>query len=287
MNSDNIQLKYLDTKERKSKSEVIPLLNETRTTYSNWWTLKWLKAIEYFSDDTRIIQGKNLAIKGQVSEILIEPGKVEAKVQGNKIKPYLVRLEFVLFSEQLWERILEELSLKAEYQTKILVNEIPPVIEEICQKEDKSLFPLLKNDLKAGCNCPDWAIPCKHIAAVYYLLADMINSKPMILFNIRGKTRNEVIEIINQKRIKKLDFSNTIKDEAQKQLSLITDYTVGFWSLKNSQVNLREDEQPNSIDISKILTESPFILSNVNLSTLIRKSYETARTLALKELEKY
>lgn len=271
MTSDNERLNCLDDKDKESSNYSLQ-------------ALKWLNSIEYFSDDSRVTQGKNLALKGQVSDLIIEPGKVDAKVQGDKIKPYSVRLEFTIFSESLWEKVLEELSQKAVYQAKILNGEIPLEIETICQKENSSLFPLLKNDLRAGCNCPDWAIPCKHIAAVYYLLADMINNDPMVLFRIRGKTRNEVVEIINQKRIKNFIHENKSTNKTTTD-DIVENNNINdnFWLMKNNQVNLSDTEQQNSLDITKILAESPFVLSNVNLSTLIRNSYETAKQVAQKK----
>ncbi|MBN1328157.1 MAG: SWIM zinc finger family protein [Candidatus Heimdallarchaeota archaeon] len=278
MTSEDIHLRNFDNKER-SDSKIFHNLNEAKISNCPWWVTKWLKSIEYFSDDTRVTQGKNLALKGKVFDLSIESGKVEAKVQGNKIKPYSVRLEFALFTENFWQVILEELSLKAEYQAKILIGDIPHIIEELCQRENRSLFPMLKNDLKAGCNCPDWAIPCKHIAAVYYLLADVIKGDPMILFKIRGKAKNEIMEIINQKRFNNTNQTFSVYDRTLKE-KLNSDISIAdFWSLKDKQINLQIDYQFNSIDISKLLTESPFMLSNVNLSILIEKSYETAKSL--------
>nr|WP_244222920.1 SWIM zinc finger family protein [Cupriavidus lacunae] len=36
------------------------------------------------------------------------------------------------------------------------------------------------------CSCPDWAVPCKHLAAVIYLLSREIDGNPFLVFSLRG-----------------------------------------------------------------------------------------------------
>ena len=43
------------------------------------------------------------------------------------------------------------------------------------------------------CSCPDWANPCKHIAATHYVLGEAIERDPFLLFELRGRTKVDVL----------------------------------------------------------------------------------------------
>jgi uncharacterized Zn finger protein len=62
------------------------------------------------------------------------------------------------------------------------------------------LFPASRGDLKTDCSCPDWANPCKHIAAVYYLLGEQFDEDPFLLFELRGRTKDEVAAALRERR---------------------------------------------------------------------------------------
>lgn len=51
-------------------------------------------------------------------------------------------------------------------------------------------------DLKTECSCPDWSNPCKHIAAVYYLLGEEFDRDPFLIFRLRGMEREELFGLL-------------------------------------------------------------------------------------------
>src|SRR6266567_2741324 len=67
-----------------------------------------------------------------------------------------------------------------------------------------SLFPTAARELETDCSCPDWANPCKHIAAVYYLLAERFDEDPFLIFKLRGRTKDEIIQALREKRTETL-----------------------------------------------------------------------------------
>ena len=40
------------------------------------------------------------------------------------------------------------------------------------------LFPGAARELSLDCSCPDGAVPCKHFAAMFYLLAEAFDEDP-------------------------------------------------------------------------------------------------------------
>jgi uncharacterized Zn finger protein len=55
------------------------------------------------------------------------------------------------------------------------------------------LFPSSYDDLRTDCSCPDDSNPCKHIAAVYYLLGEEFDRNPFLIFTLRGRSREELV----------------------------------------------------------------------------------------------
>jgi len=284
VNSEDTRLNRFQTMDRKASRGIKPK-SSSDSLGDSWWAKRWIQSFDYFTDEPRVIQGRNFAMKGQVTNILISPGKIEAKVQGNKFKPFSVRIEFNVFSDEEWQKVLNVLVTKAEFQAKMHIGKLPEKIEEIFNQQSLSLFPDLKNDLRAGCNCPDWAIPCKHVSAVYYLFANLFDKDPFLLFKLRGKTKNEVIQIINQKRTQRFISKDLHQNEMIKDSVISTTAIENFWTLKNSNITLPK-EQLASLNTERILADAPFRISSINISQLICASYKKAKEIIDKELQK-
>jgi uncharacterized Zn finger protein len=165
-----------------------------------WWSKRWVSVLESFGWSNRLERGRRYARKGQVLDFEISTGKVEATVQGSVKKPYSVTIEIKPITEKAWDHITEEMSRKAIFAAKLLAGEMPDDIEEAFEAEDISLFPEKSKEIKTCCSCPDSANPCKHIAAVYYILAEEFDRNPFMIFKLRGRTKDEIISSLRQKR---------------------------------------------------------------------------------------
>src|SRR5262249_14112922 len=130
---------------------------------------------------------------GQVLSVAIEKGMVKAKVQGSRPKPYDVTIEVATLSESNWAKVLDALGRQALFAAKLLAGEMPQDIEEPFKGVGLSLFPTKLGDLKTDCSCPDWSNPCKHIAAVYYLLGEEFDRDPFLIFALRGLSRDALL----------------------------------------------------------------------------------------------
>ena len=161
-----------------------------------WWAKRWIEVLESFNIGARLDRGRSYARRGQVLSIEIGKGKVTAKVQGSRPKPYEIKLQIKTLSSADWQKLIQGLSKKAIYTAKLLAGEMPPDIERVFQEEGISLFPKKGNDLKTDCSCPDWSNPCKHIAAVYYLLGEEFDRDPFLVFKLRGMSREELLKTL-------------------------------------------------------------------------------------------
>lgn len=163
----------------------------------SWWARRWIAVLESFDIGARLGRGRSYARRGQVVSIEIEKGNVSAKVQGSRPKPYDIKLQIKTLAARDWQRLAKALSRKAIFVAKLLAGEMPPDIEKVFQEAGLSLFPERMKDLNTECSCPDWSNPCKHIAAVYYLLGEEFDRDPFLIFQLRGMSREELVESLS------------------------------------------------------------------------------------------
>ncbi len=165
-----------------------------------WWASRWIDVLESFGWASRLERGRQYARAGQVLSIELEPGIVCAQVQGSRPRPYSVRIEIKPLSDAAWERVITAMAERAIFAAQLLAGEMPRDIEEAFAAGGASLFPTSARDIKTHCSCPDWANPCKHIAAVYYLLGEAFDRDPFVLFHLRGRTQEQIVAALRARR---------------------------------------------------------------------------------------
>jgi len=166
----------------------------------SWWAKRWTAALRRIMDSGRLSRGRSYARRGQVMDIREEKGAITARVQGSRRTPYQVRIRVKPLSDEEWERVLDLLADQAIFTAQLLAGEMPADIEEAFTAAGTSLFPASAQDLETDCSCPDWANPCKHIAAVYFLLGEAFDDDPFMLFHLRGRTQEQVLAGLRARR---------------------------------------------------------------------------------------
>ncbi|MGH9105565.1 MAG: SWIM zinc finger family protein, partial [Acidimicrobiales bacterium] len=166
----------------------------------SWWSKRFLDAVETALVGGRSTRGRSYARKGQVIDISVEPGLISARVQGSRRVPYKVRLAMPVASDEQWGRALASLAGQAVYSASMLAGELPHEVEEEFAGAGTALFPSVSSRLSTDCTCPDWANPCKHVAAVCYLVAEHFDRDPFALLAWRGRGRDELLGELRQRR---------------------------------------------------------------------------------------
>ncbi len=180
-----------------------PFIVEARkhTFGQEWWGKEWIAALEALGEAGRLERGRRYARNGSVLNLRIGHGEVSARVQGSRPRPYRTYVRLKALSKQDWEKALRALAKEALYSAKLLSGEMPPDIEKVFHRVGLSLFPRARGDISFSCTCPDeWSSPCKHCAAVYYLLADQFDADPFVLFHLRGMNREQVLAALRRLR---------------------------------------------------------------------------------------
>lgn len=169
---------------------------------TTWWGKRWIDALERVlgGDAGRLSRGRTYARAGRTHDLVVKGGRVTAKVTGSRPKPYDVSVEMGSLTKSDWDRAIAAMASRAEFAAELLADRMPPSIDEAFAKTGKSLFPLTRADLVTSCSCPDWGDPCKHVAAAHYVLGEALDRDPFLLFELRGRTKERVLEALHAAR---------------------------------------------------------------------------------------
>ncbi len=175
----------------------------------SWWAQRWIEVLHSFDIGARLQRGRSYARRGQVLSIEIQKGSITAKVQGSRPSPYEISIEVKPLAKPAWAKVARAVSSQAVFASKLLGGEMPHEMEEVFRAAGVSLFPARYGDLKTECSCPDWSNPCKHIAAVYYLLGEEFDRDPFLIFKLRGMSRDEFLALLGE------SGATSVADEAE------------------------------------------------------------------------
>jgi uncharacterized Zn finger protein len=163
-----------------------------------WWSRRFIGVLESYGMSGRLARGRSYARAGQVLDFELAQGKITAQVQGSRARPYQVKIGVLPLTTAQWRRVQDRLASQALFRAKLLAGEMPHEIEEVFDECGTPLFPRSAGDLDMRCSCPDWEVPCKHLAAVCYVLAEEFDRDPFGLLAWRGKGREELLAALSQ-----------------------------------------------------------------------------------------
>ena len=181
-----------------------------------WWGEHWLRSLENVDYDNRLPRGASYARSGRVKNIKIKGNQVVAKVSGRRATPYRVTIIIPPFFEEDVERLMKKIIERPTLISKLLNRELDPAILGIAEELDLKVFPRQWTDFKMLCSCPDWAVPCKHLASVIYMLCREIDNNPFVVFeihnvNLLDELKKHEIVIPNQKKTEIPILSNLLR----------------------------------------------------------------------------
>lgn len=188
----------------------------------SWWSRRFIDVIESFALGNRLTRGRSYARAGQVISLNVAAGEVAAKVQGSRVRPYAVRVGLTPYPEATWQRIETALAEQARYSARLLAGEMPNDLEEVFTASGVSLFPTRIRDLAMHCSCPDSAVPCKHLAATLYLLAEAFDTDPFRILQWRGRSREDLLA-----RLRELRSAEAGEHPDSAQPAMVSEGTAG------------------------------------------------------------
>lgn len=168
---------------------------------SAWWARRWIGALEAMRLGARLGRGRQYAVSGQVTDLVLDGPHVEASVTGSRPEPYRVRLDFTSVRD---DSVAKRLGTEPMLLARLLTDDLPTEVEELLREGDVPLFPRSEPlgktpegkpvyDVRMSCSCPDWARPCKHVVAVLLLLGEEVARRPSSLLALRGVDIDDLV----------------------------------------------------------------------------------------------
>ncbi len=159
----------------------------------SWWGRRWFELLEAFRLGARLGRGRSYAAAGQVSALTVAPGLVTAHVQGVADTPYRSEIRCRRLEGEPLARLVARLREQPMWVARLLIGDLPAEVETLFATAGCPLFPAREHDVTSRCSCPDWANPCKHLAAVYYLMGESVARQPLLLLELRGVRREDLV----------------------------------------------------------------------------------------------
>lgn len=245
-----------------------------------WWGQQWLKSLSHIDFSNRLPRGSAYASRGAVVDLKIKTNKISAKVQGTRRTPYKIDINIPLFDAQQKKDILKAVNSNPMVLSELLNHKLPSEIMDIAKQKNIPVFPKTWKDFDMSCSCPDWAVPCKHLAAVIYIMANEIDRNPFEVFKLHG------LDIM-----KEIENSGMLKGNKKSTFAKASDFLADKIKPTNEK-NLRTSKD---IDFSfipdlkaqlfSLLTPKPIFYTS-DFTTILKKAYtKTSRevTNILKE----
>lgn len=246
----------------------------------SWWAGRWIAALERLVDSGRLGRGRSYARGRQVTELEVGPEGVQAAVQGSRPRPYDVTVRFKRLTDAEWEEVAGAMAAEAIYAARLLSGEMPEGIEDAFSAAGTSLFPAERGDIETDCSCPDWANPCKHVAAVHYLLGERFEEDPFLIFELRGRTKEQIAEALRARRAGAVveETPAETDEPAQAEESpapMLGDSAEAFWEagagLASVAISFREPEI-DALPVKR-LGPPPFWRGRRNFTELMEQAY--------------
>lgn len=264
---------------------------------STWWAGRWTAALERLVNEGRLARGRTYARGGRVLALDVAADGVQARVQGSRPSPYQVSIGLRSLSDAAWESVLDALAAQAIYAARLLSGEMPEDVETVFASAGAHLLPAEAGDLQTSCSCPDWANPCKHVAAVYYLLGERFDADPFLLFLLRGRGREELLAALRARRAPTASEEPATSDAAPEparsasrpEASVPSTDLVRYWAAGADEGPLALTFAPPESDAlaAKQLGPPPFVADQAAWAARLEPVYRAisrhARGLALED----
>jgi len=251
-----------------------------------WWGNAWLEAMARIDYDTnRLPRGRSYANGGRVQEIQICKGVVKAKVKGRQPKPYQVTIYLQKFFPEQLAKIQSCIAEDPSLASELALGKLPEEMLDRLAQEKIYLLPTTWQELNANCSCPDWANPCKHLAAVYYLIANEVDKNPFILFHLRGIETNTLMQAAGfAEPATAAENEETFIPYTQIKVPIKDNKKDNKVEPEFSSILSSLSQEKDSAAIFALLEESPLFYPEANFKQILFKAYHNI-TNHIKQLQ--
>jgi len=274
---------YFESKPRIETDRGIKTRSRRGKFGQSWWAARWITALERLVDAGRLRRGRSYARSGQVLSIEEASHGLKARVQGSRSRPYKVTIQLQPLTDEEWERIIDQMAEQAIFAAQLLAGEMPQDIEVTFEAAGVSLFPDRADELVTDCSCPDWANPCKHVAATHYLLGEQFDEDPFMIFRLRGRTQEQVLQALRARRTGEFELEEAEAEDAPPEAIVpLEEVVTCFWQSGERLETFATAIKPPAVRLPLLKRlGTPIFLPDQNLLDLLGPAYEAITQAAL------
>ena len=174
------------TKLKRTNPNLAPVVIEGRKLAKTWWGMAWNNNLENYADFAyRIGRGSSYVKNGMVVDLQINAGNVTGLVCGSESEPYKVQIAIDKMADSKWKKLLPYCAQRIGSVAELAEGKFPEDLKELFMGKDSGLFPSPR-EIHIRCSCPDYAVLCKHAAAVLYGIGARFDQDPLLFFKLRG-----------------------------------------------------------------------------------------------------
>ena len=189
-----------------------PVIVPGRTICRTWWGKAWCRNMEQYLDyENRLPRGRSYVRNGAVIDLIIGEGKVNALVQGSRSRPYEVEIRVSPLGKTKMKKVSALCSRELDSLEELVKGKFPKSLETLLTEEG-ALFPTARK-IRFDCSCPDWALMCKHVAAVMYGIGVRLDENPFYFFILRGMDPEALLRHTVEDHVEKLLAHRDVKND--------------------------------------------------------------------------
>jgi len=233
---ERLQREIAKRKKRGEKFEVLPAPAGQKKLCTTFWGQAWCKNLESYQQyESRLPRGRSYLRQGKVCNLKIDAGQLSAVVAGSEL--YETSILIQPLPKKQWQKIVKSGAGQVGSMLDLLAGKLGDGLMAVLTDKDDGLFPKPK-EIHFDCSCPDHADMCKHVSAVLYGVGVMLDTKPELLFTLRGVDQAELLSNASSAAI--TDLSASTGDLAGADLSAI------FGIDLSAEVSLPDVEAPKA-----------------------------------------
>ncbi len=210
---------------KRAGREPEPVMITGRGMATTFWGQAWCKNLESHSDiSNRLPRGKTYARNGSVTDLAITKGRVEAVVAGSMV--YDVAISIASIAPEKWRSIKRDCATSIGSLIDLLSGRLADDVMQRLVKPGDGMFPSPR-EISVKCSCPDGARICKHIAAVFYGVGHRLDTKPDLLFLLRGVSQTDLVAAATKESVSQAVRGQSAHTLAAADLSAIFGIDLG------------------------------------------------------------
>ncbi len=214
---DRLAREIAKRKKRGEKFEPLAAPPGQKELCATFWGQAWCRNLELYQQyESRLPRGRSYLRQGNVYNLEIDAGQLSAVVAGSEL--YDTSIYIQPLPKKQWNEIVKAGAGQVGSTLDLLAGKLGDGLMRILTDPQDGLFPKPKG-IRFDCSCPDHADMCKHVSAVLYGVGVMLDTKPELLFTLRGVDQAELMSNASSAAI--TDLSESTGDLAGVDLSAI------------------------------------------------------------------